>query len=142
MNNGESYDGNGVALAPFVEAMRTILADLPGKTLIVSSADLSHVGPAFGDQQKLGGDESEAVAFRNRVFQHDREMLELLRQKKPEDLVAAMAWQQNPTRWCSTGNLVAALQITEPETVEIMHYAAAMDPQGVGMVSSVSMTMV
>ncbi len=141
VNNGESYDGNGVALAPFVEAMRTILADLPGKTLIVSSADLSHVGPAFGDQQKLGGDESEAVAFRNRVFQHDREMLELLRQKKPEDLVAAMAWQQNPTRWCSTGNLVAALQIAEPETVEIMHYAAAMDPQGVGMVSSVSMTM-
>lgn len=141
VNNGESYDGKGVALAPFVEAMREILAEIPGKTLVVSSADLSHVGPAFGDQQKLGGDESEAVAFRNRIFQHDREMLELVRQNKPEDLVAAMAWQQNPTRWCSTGNLVATLQIVAPQTVEILHYAAAMDPQGVGMVSSVSMSM-
>lgn len=141
VNNGDSYDGKGVALAPFIEAMREVLAELPGKTLVVSSADLSHVGPAFGDQQKLAGDEAEAVAFRNRIFQHDREMLELVRQNKPEDLVAAMAWQQNPTRWCSTGNLVATLQLVSPEKVDILHYAAAMDPQGVGMVSSVSMSM-
>jgi AmmeMemoRadiSam system protein B len=142
VNNGESYDGNGVALEPFIEAMREILAEIPGKTLVVSSADLSHVGPAFGDQQKLGGDESEAAAFRNRVFQHDREMLELVRQNKPQDLVAAMAWQQNPTRWCSTGNIVATLQIVNPSKVDVLHYAAAMDPQGLGMVSSAALSMV
>jgi len=141
VNNGESYDGSGVALEPFIEAMKEILAEIPGKTLIVSSADLSHVGPAFGDQQKLGGDEAEAAAFRNRVFQHDREMLELVRQNKPQDLVAAMAWQQNPTRWCSTGNIVATLGIVNPSKVDVLHYAAAMDPQGLGMVSSVAMSM-
>lgn len=141
VNNGESYDGTGIGLQAFVDAMKAILAEIPGKTLIVSSADLSHVGPAFGDQQKLGGDEAEATAFRNRIFQHDREMLELIRQNKPEDLVAAMAWQQNPTRWCSTGNLVAALKLVEPSKVEVLHYAAAMDPQGLGMVSSAAMAM-
>lgn len=141
VNNGESYDGTGVALQPFVDAMTDLLPTLPGKTLFVSSADLSHVGPAFGDQQKLGGDDAEAVAFRNRVFQHDREMIELVRQNKPEDLVASMSWQQNPTRWCSTGNLVATLKLTNPTKVEILHYAAAMDPQGLGMVSSVAMVL-
>ena len=51
---------------------------------------------------------------------------------------ASMAWQQNPTRWCSTGNIVAALLVTQPDEVEIVNYAAAMDQQGMGMVSSVA----
>ncbi len=141
VNNGESYDGTGVGLEPFIAAMREIVAALPGRTLLVSSADLSHVGPAFGDAQPLAGDTPEAEGMRNRVFQHDREMLELVRTNKPEELVAAMAWQQNPTRWCSTGNIVAALKITQPEEVEVFNYIAAMDEQGAGMVCSVSMAM-
>lgn len=140
-NNGESYDGKGVGLMPFVETMKQILGELDGKTLIVSSADLSHVGPAFGDQQPMAGDTPEANEARGRVIGHDREMLELLRQKKGEELVAAMAWQQNPTRWCSTGNLVATLKIVEPERVEMLSYAGAMDPQGTALVTSAAAAM-
>lgn len=139
VNNGESYDGKGVALMPFVEAMRAALERLGGRTLVVASADLSHVGPMFGDQVKtLAGEEPEAVEARNRVFQHDREMVDLIRQNKPEELIAAMAWQQNPTRWCSTGNLTAAMLITRPESVKVLNYVAAMDEQGLGMVSSIA----
>ena len=49
---------------------------------------------------------------------------------KPDDLIASMAWQQNPTRWCSTGNLIAALKITNPERVEMLNYSAAVDNSG------------
>jgi predicted class III extradiol MEMO1 family dioxygenase len=138
VNNGESYDGKGLGMQPFIDALRAALAELPGKTLIVSSADLSHVGPAFGDQQNPGGDTKEAADFRNKTFGHDKELLELVRTNKPDDLIASMAWQQNPTRWCSTGNLVAALKITSPERVEMLNYSAAVDNSGAGMVSSVS----
>lgn len=141
VNNGEPYDGNGVGLMPFVEALREAMGQLPGRTLVVSSADLSHVGPAFGDKQPLAGEAPEAEQFRNKVLQHDREMLELVRQRKPDELVASMAWQQNPTRWCSTGNIVAALLVTQPEEVEILNYAAAMDQQGMGMVSSAAVVL-
>ncbi len=141
VNNGEPYDGKGVGLLPFVEALRGALADLPGKTLVVSSADLSHVGPMFGDQQALAGEEQPAVDFRNKVLKHDREMLELVRQIKPDELIAAMAWQQNPTRWCSTGNIVATLLAVQPQEVELLNYAAAMDQQGMGMVSSAAAAM-
>ncbi len=141
VNNGESYDGKGVALMPFVEALREAIKDLPGRTLIVSSADLSHVGQMFGDQQTLAGDTPEAEAFRNKVLNHDREMLDLVRQNKPDELVAAMAWQQNPTRWCSTGNIVATLLAVQPTEVEIINYAAAMDQQGTGLVSSAAAAM-
>lgn len=141
VNSGESYDGKGVALDPFVNTMREILASLPGKTLVVASADLSHVGPAFGDQQPLAGESPEAEAARNRVFQHDREMIQLYQQRKADELLASMAWQQNPTRWCSTGNLIAAMLITDPSDVRILNYAAAMDQEGMGMVSSFSAAM-
>ncbi|MBI1189115.1 MAG: AmmeMemoRadiSam system protein B [Tepidisphaera sp.] len=138
VNAGESYDGQGLGLDPFVQALRGALQDVGGSTLVVSSADLSHVGPAFGDQQPMAGDDAQANEFRSKVFTHDREMLGMYANGKPDDMVAAMSWQQNPTRWCSIGNMVAAFKILEPARVEIINYAAAVDPQGHTMVSSAS----
>lgn len=141
VNNGQAYDESGIGLDAFVEATKKALTELGGTTLVVSSADLSHVGPAFGDQHPLAGDKDEPKAFRERVLHHDREMIGLFAQRKPEELVASMAWQQNPTRWCSIGNMVAAMRIAEPDEVRILNYAAAMDQQGMGMVSSCAVAM-
>ncbi|MEN0020255.1 MAG: AmmeMemoRadiSam system protein B, partial [Planctomycetota bacterium] len=141
VNNGASYDGNGVDLQAFLDAMGEALEELGGTTLIVSSADLSHVGPAFGDQQPLAGDEDAPKQFREGVVQRDREMLEQLVANKPDDLVSSMAWQGNPTRWCSVGNLVAGFKLAQPQSVELLNYAAAMDQQGMGMVSSAAMVL-
>lgn len=139
VNGGESYDGKGLGTAPFIEALKGALADVGGKTLIVSSADLSHVGPMFGDEQNLSGDDPAVEQFRNRVLQHDRDMLNLFAANKPDELLAAMAWQQNPTRWCSVGNMVAAVKVAQPQTIQILKYMAAMDQQGMGMVSSAAL---
>lgn len=141
VNNGESYDGSGLALQPFVDAMKKTLADLPGRTLIVSSADLSHVGPAFGDQQKLAGDDDEVKAYRDSIARQDQELLKFVTDRKPDDLIASMAWQQNPTRWCSTGNIVATLKIVEPQEVRLFSYVAAMDQQGASLVSQAALAM-
>ncbi|MGD9689744.1 MAG: AmmeMemoRadiSam system protein B [Phycisphaerales bacterium] len=141
VKNGASYDGQGVDLQPFVDALKEITR-LPGRTLIVSSADLSHCGPAFGDEHPLAGEGPEHDERRNRIFNHDREMLGLVGQNKPWDLVAAMSWQSNPTRWCSTGNIVAALLAVEPSEVRLLNYAAAMDQQGTTLVSSFAAAMI
>ena len=63
-----------LALKPFVEALRGAIADVGGKTLVVSSADLSHVGPMFGDKDPLAGDDPAAKETRDRVVQHDQEI--------------------------------------------------------------------
>lgn len=141
VNNGLSYDGQGVALDPFVGALKEAIAGLPGTTLVVSSADLSHCGPAFGDQRPLAGDEPEVKQARNGIIQHDMQMLELVSQNKPGDLIGAMAWQQNHTRWCSIGNLCATLRTVEPAEVKLLNYAAAMDQQGLTLVSHAAMAM-
>jgi len=137
-NNGESYDGKGVAIQPFIDAVREALVELGGTTLVVTSFDLSHVGPMFGDQVQLLGDNKEAQDARNRVVQHDRDMFDLLAQGKPEEMVAAMAWQQNPTRWSSTGPIVAAMGITAPSKARVLHYQGAIDQNGHMMVSMVA----
>jgi len=141
VNNGEPYDGKGIGLKPFVDALKEAIATLPGPTLVISSSDLSHVGPAFGDQQALLGEDEKVVQFRSGVVKHDQEMLGLVQQNKPAELIAAMAWQQNPTRWCSTGSLAATLMATEPSEVELIDYSAAIDSQGMAMVSSAAMVM-
>ncbi len=141
VNNGESYDGHGLAFEPFVNAMREVLAELPGRTLVVSSADLSHVGPQFGDQQQVAGEGGPAEEFRNKIFQHDRELIQMFAEGKVDEVISSMAWQQNPSRWCSIGNMAAAFKIAQPTKVNIYNYAAAMDEQGMSLVSSVGMSM-
>lgn len=140
-NNGESYDGQGVAFDPFVTTLKDTLSRLPGKTLIISSADLSHCGPAFGDERPLAGEEEQTVQTRNGILQHDMQMLELVQKGKPGDLIGAMAWQQNHTRWCSIGNICAALKLVGPKEIKMLNYAAAMDQQGVTLVSHAAMAM-
>lgn len=137
-NAGESYDGQGLGFDAFVGALKGALAEAGGKTLIVASADLSHAGPAFGDQVRTVGDEPEQAAFRDRVLGHDRDMLELLRAAQADELIASISWQQNPTRWCSVGNLAAAIKVVDATRVEVLNYMAAVDQQGMTMVSSIA----
>lgn len=144
INGGESYDGAGISLQAFVDAARELIEELPGRTLVVSSADLSHVGPMFGDRQRLMGEDpqdEQAAQFRNSVAKTDREFLSLVEQNKPDELVGAVSWQGNSTRWCSIGNLVAAMKIVQPREVELLNYSGAMDPQGLGMVTHAAMVM-
>jgi predicted class III extradiol MEMO1 family dioxygenase len=141
VNDGASYDGNGLDLDPFVYALNKAVSELPGKTLIISSADLSHVGPAFGDNQPLAGEDEAAAAFRTKVATHDQEMLKLFTEKTIDDLIGSISWQHNPTRWCSLGNMAAAMRVTNPEKVELLNYAAAMDPNGTAFVSTAALAM-
>lgn len=137
-NNGESYDGKGLSLLPFIDAVKSAIAESPGRTLVVSSADLSHIGKSFGDQTPFVGETPESEAFRQRVVKHDQEMLGLIAQGKAEELVSSMAWQQNPTRWCSIGNIAAMLKITGTRNIQVLSYVVSADQEGVAAVSSVA----
>lgn len=141
VNNGGSYDGSGVGMDAFVTAMKEVLSSLSGTTLVIASADLSHVGPAFGDPLPLAGDDEQVVAFRNNVVQSDQQRLQMYSNLDWEGFVNTMAWQQNPTRWCSIGNLVAAMRIVEPKSAAVLNYAAAMDQAGQALVSHAAIAM-
>ena len=134
--SGKSYDGEGLDLDTFVDALKAAIDQVEGPTLIVASADLAHVGPQFGDQQKLVGDDEQAQAFRQQVMQHDQQMVGLIGQGKHKELVSAIQWQQNRMRWTGLGPIVAAMQAAEGGTPRLLNYFAAADPQGNALVSS------
>jgi hypothetical protein len=122
-------DGARATTAEFVDAMRTALGELGGKTLFVSSSDLSHVGPQFGDQ----GPVNDHVAAQ--VEQLDRERLRLFCAGDPQAFEAPFAAQNNVSRWCSLGNMGTLLRTARPGSVEMIDYQQVRDPNGGSLVS-------
>lgn len=141
-NAAEPLDDSGLALEPFLDALRNALQQLGGTTLVVAAGEMSHVGRAFGDQQTFSGNEPEATEFREKVITHDREMLKLVEDAKPDELLTSFAWNGNWSRWTGLGPVVAAIKLVEPDRVKVLNYAAAADNQGVAMVGSAAAAMV
>jgi len=128
-------DGQRTTGEQFVEALKDTLEDVGGKTLFIASSDLSHVGPQFGEPRPV--DERR----RFDVERHDREMMAKFIAGDPQEFLAAMRWNKNPTRWCSIGNMTAILGLTQPQSIELIDYRQAYDEQGMVMVTSAAMAL-
>lgn len=125
-----------IGVEPFASALREVLNDVGGRTFFVASSDLSHVGPQFGEPRPV--DEQRRID----VERHDRDMMGKFLTGDPEEFLGAMRWCNNPTRWCSVGNMTALLMLTRPTApgqIELIDYRQAYDERGVAMVSSAAM---
>lgn len=129
-----SDDGARVGTKEFAAALKSILSQAGGRTLVVSSADLSHVGPQFGDQAPVD------QRRRHEVEEHDRTMLgEFI--AGPERLVEQMARKGNANRWCSVGNMYVAALCTPHASREMVRYDQAADQNGVALVTSAALAL-
>ena len=127
-------DGARMGVDEFVDVLGSALAAEGGRTLFVASADLSHVGPAFGEPAAVNEQR------RREVETHDRAMLrEFI--AGPQNLVGKMRELKNPTRWCSVGCMTAAARLAKPSAIELIDYRQAVDEQGNALVSSASMAL-
>ena len=129
-------DGARATTEEFVKAMRTALGELGGRTLFISSADLSHVGPQFGDP----GAVNDQVAAQ--VEQLDRERLKTLCQADADRFEAPFRAQNNHSRWCSLGNIGATLRIATPSAIELIDYRQLRDTNGAALISTAAMALV
>lgn len=128
-------DGERVTGERFVETLREVLDAAGGRTFFIASADLSHVGPQFGEPRPVDDQRRHDVEL------HDREMMAKFLTGDAEEFLGAMRWCNNPTRWCSVGNMSAALMLARPAGVELIDYRQAVDEQGMVLVSSAAMAM-
>ena len=117
------YDGRGVDLREFAVALGDLVAESPGDTLIVAGADLSHVGPGFGDDQPLDD------ACLREVRARDQQALARLAEEGPEGWVRCIAENDNPTRICSAGCIFALAVALPHASPTILGYHQAVDPQ-------------
>ena len=107
-------DGARVSFDEFVPALRAALEGAPGRTLVIASADLSHVGPQFGDETPIGSE------IRKQVETYDRSLLAVFLEGDDELFIKKVVHDQNHQRWCSVGNMSAAKLVTGglPELLE------------------------
>lgn len=128
-------DGGRVKREEFVAALRDALDSEGGRTFVVASSDLSHVGPQFGEPVAVNDQRKKEV---ERV---DRELMGKFLSGDPREFLDACQWTKNPTRWCSIGNMAATLELVKPASVELVDYRQASDPQGTAMVTSCSIAL-
>ena len=141
VKDGESYDGTGVAFQPFVDAVLQAIGELEGPTLVIGSAELSHVGPGYGDQVQLAGDSPEADQNRRKVLEQDSQLLKHVTDNRPADLISSIAWQQNSSRWSSTGAIAATSMICRSEKPRLYNLGAVMDGQGAAFITAPAMVL-
>lgn len=128
-------DGQRTTGDRFVEVLGNVLDEAGGNTFFIASSDLSHVGPQFGEPRPV--DERR----RFDVERHDREMMAKFIAADPQEFLAAMRWNKNPTRWCSIGNMTAILTLAKPHAVELIDYRQAYDDKGMALVSSAAIAL-
>jgi len=130
-------DGARVSFDEFVPAMKELLGTAGGRTLVVASADLSHIGPQFGDQTPVG------TEIRRQVEAYDRSLLSTYLEGNMEAFLGKVGHDQNHQRWCSIGNMTAAKLVTGglPELVEYSQSPAELDPQGAALVTCAAMAL-
>ncbi len=114
-------DGRGVDLHDFAVALRAAIRELDGDTMLVSGADLSHVGASFGDDRML--DE----AFLDEVEAGDRGAVSHLQRGDPDGFVSFLAERDNATRVCSAGCIYTLSVALSDATPQLLKYHQAVD---------------
>ena len=112
-------DGEGPDLDEFIAALRTALAADRKPTVLIASADLSHVGMHFGDEQPTTDE------FLGGVGANDRRLLEMLVERREADFVADVARMENHTRICSVGCIYTLLRTVPGAQCRLLRYHQA-----------------
>lgn len=120
--------------ADFAPALRDILASAPGRTLVISSADLTHAGLPFGDGQPVDEEREKQIEA------HDRAMLSSYCSGTADQFLADMMAHRNATRWCSVGNMWTARVVTGA-TPELLQLRASIDENRTTLVSSAAIAL-
>jgi len=117
-------DDGAVDVREFALALGKLVRDDPEPTLIVASADLSHVGRYFGEEQSL------TDAYLQQVRNTDEAALAYVAANDPEGFRSHMAQTQNPTSICSVGCIYAALvALGGAATPQKLRYHQAVTPE-------------
>jgi AmmeMemoRadiSam system protein B len=108
----------------FVAALRQTITTLGGRTMVVASADLAHVGPQFGDPHQITPGQLREVA------EADREMLGSVESGDAEAFFGAVARDGDRRRICGLPPIYTLLRLLPGARGRVLRYSQWPDPQG------------
>lgn len=114
-------DGNGPDLGDFADALCEALADDDRATLVIASADLSHMGQSFGDEHCIGEEHMQTVG------RFDQQALRLLEAGEADAFMRQVSESGNATRICSVGCLYVLSRALRGRRCRVLRYHQASD---------------
>lgn len=108
----------------FLAALHETMADLGGRTMVMASADLAHVGPRFGDPRPMTPGQLREVA------DADREMVAAVEAGDAEGFFRVVAHDGDRRRICGLPPIYAALRALPGAWGRLIRYSQWPDPQG------------
>lgn len=122
--------GSDAKVARFLDAVRALVCDRPGKVIVVAGADLAHVGPRFGDSAPF--DEAE----RQRLEATDRASLERAVRRTSADFWTHVASDLDTRRVCGLAPIFSLIEVLPTEARgEVLHYEQTIDGDDGSIVS-------
>ena len=116
-----SHNGRSADLQVFGERLSELIRRDGGETIIIAGADLSHVGPRFGDDCDLQD------AFLAEVGRKDRDTIDAILAGDPARFLETLTSHENSTRICSVGCLYGLMTALPGAEAELLRYHQAVD---------------
>jgi AmmeMemoRadiSam system protein B len=109
----------------FLDAVRTVVEEKPGRVVVVAGADLAHVGPRFGDPAPYGEGERRALESA------DRTSLEHATNLDASAFWSDVARDVSTRRVCGLGPIYSLLRsLPTGAAGELLHYEQTIDKDG------------
>jgi AmmeMemoRadiSam system protein B len=119
-------------IAAFIAALKATVAEHPGHVGYIGGVDLAHIGPEFGDPQRLG------VRRLAQLAGDDRELLQRICRTDARGMFRHVAAQDDGNRICGLAPLYVLLEAIGPASGELLRYDQAVAPGGLACVSFAS----
>ena len=123
IQDGRSPSGEQ-EIAEFAAALRHTMETVGGRTVVMASADLAHVGPRFGDPRQVTPGQLREVA------DADRGMLEAVEAGDADAFFHAVARDGDRRRICGLPPIYTLLRLLPGARGRLLRYAQWPDPQG------------
>lgn len=117
----------------FIRALQEVIAEQSRKTCMIAGADLSHIGPRYGDPQ------GPSPSSLKRIAEEDLSMLNQVEQLCLEGFFRAIAKDQNKRRICGVAPIYALLASLNASEAKLLKYDQSLDPVTQSLVSFASM---
>jgi AmmeMemoRadiSam system protein B len=108
----------------FLAALGELIGTVGGRTVVLASADLAHVGPRFGDPRPVTPGQLREVG------DADREMLATVEAGDAEAFFGAVARDGDRRRICGLPPVYACLRVLPRAWGRVLRYSQWPDPQG------------
>ncbi|HYL81509.1 MAG TPA: AmmeMemoRadiSam system protein B, partial [Candidatus Acidoferrum sp.] len=120
-------------IAGFLAALGETIAAVGGRTLVIASADLAHVGPQFGDPRPITPGQLREVS------DADREMLAAVESADADGFFREVARDGDRRRICGLPPIYATLRVLSGAWGRLLQYGQWPDPSGTVTFASIGL---